>query len=136
MMILAMRIPPGADMKISGCTQGFIWCDVAWNGNRGWIAGRFLDGSLDDGSPLGRIECHVARPNAQWRDFAADTDALMIGFRPDSNPGGDSRCDEFDRIAQQVGKALGQRRVVPQHKRQGALDHDLCGRRLKVGIRF
>lgn len=42
------HIPPGADIKISGCTQGFIWCDVAWNGNRGWIAGRFLDGSIND----------------------------------------------------------------------------------------
>ena len=42
------HIPPGADMSINGCTQGFIWCDVAWNGNRGWISGRFLDGSLDD----------------------------------------------------------------------------------------
>jgi transcriptional regulator len=33
---------------------------------------------VDEASPLGRIECHVARPNPQWRTFAPDTDALMI----------------------------------------------------------
>jgi uncharacterized protein YraI len=41
------HIPPGADMTIAGCTNGFIWCDVAWNGNRGWIAGRFLDSEFN-----------------------------------------------------------------------------------------
>ena len=39
---------------------------------------------VDDGGPLGRIECHVARPNPQWRDFAADTDALMIFQGPEA----------------------------------------------------
>ncbi len=33
---------------------------------------------VDDASPLGRIECHLARPNAQWKTFAADVDALII----------------------------------------------------------
>jgi transcriptional regulator len=33
---------------------------------------------VDAASPLGRIECHVARPNPQWKTFAADIDALMI----------------------------------------------------------
>ena len=33
---------------------------------------------VDEASPLGRIECHIARPNPQWRTFAADTEALMI----------------------------------------------------------
>jgi transcriptional regulator len=32
----------------------------------------------DDAGPLGRIECHVARPNPQWKTFAPDADALMI----------------------------------------------------------
>jgi transcriptional regulator len=27
---------------------------------------------------LGRIECHLARPNPQWKSFAADAEALMI----------------------------------------------------------
>ena len=33
---------------------------------------------VDEASPLGRIECHVARPNPQWKTFAAGTEALMI----------------------------------------------------------
>jgi transcriptional regulator len=33
---------------------------------------------IDDASPMGRIECHVARPNPQWKSFAAGADALMI----------------------------------------------------------
>ena len=28
-------------------------------------------------NPLGRIECHLARPNPQWKAFAPDTDVLM-----------------------------------------------------------
>jgi transcriptional regulator len=33
---------------------------------------------VDAESPLGRIECHLARPNPQWKTFAADAEALMI----------------------------------------------------------
>jgi len=33
---------------------------------------------VDGASPLGRIECHLARPNPQWKTFAAGTEALMI----------------------------------------------------------
>jgi transcriptional regulator len=33
---------------------------------------------VDAAAPLGRIECHVARPNPQWKTFAPDTDALVI----------------------------------------------------------
>jgi transcriptional regulator len=33
---------------------------------------------VDETGPLGRIECHLARPNPQWRSFAADADALLI----------------------------------------------------------
>jgi transcriptional regulator len=36
------------------------------------------------GSPLGRIECHLARPNPQWKSFAASTDALMIFQGPEA----------------------------------------------------
>jgi uncharacterized protein YraI len=42
------HIPPGADLAITGCTQGFIWCDVSWNGNHGWLAGRFLDSVVNE----------------------------------------------------------------------------------------
>jgi transcriptional regulator len=33
---------------------------------------------VDDANPLGRIECHVARPNPQWKSAAPDVDALVI----------------------------------------------------------
>src|SRR4026209_869365 len=33
---------------------------------------------VDETNPLGRIECHLARPNPQWKTFSPDTDALMI----------------------------------------------------------
>ena len=39
---------------------------------------------VDPEVPLGRIECHLARPNPQWRNFAPDTDALMIFQGPDA----------------------------------------------------
>jgi transcriptional regulator len=39
---------------------------------------------VDGAGPLGRIECHVARPNPQWRTFAADAEALMIYQGPEA----------------------------------------------------
>jgi transcriptional regulator len=39
---------------------------------------------VDAASPLGRVECHVARPNPQWRTIAADADALMIFQGPNA----------------------------------------------------
>lgn len=42
------HIPPGANINIIGCTSGYVWCDVAWNGNRGWISARFLDSVFNE----------------------------------------------------------------------------------------
>jgi transcriptional regulator len=39
---------------------------------------------VDAEKPLGRIECHLARPNPQWRSFSPDADALMIFQGPDA----------------------------------------------------
>src|SRR5262245_2508377 len=33
---------------------------------------------VDEASPHGRIECHLARPHRQWKTFVAGTEALMI----------------------------------------------------------
>ena len=33
---------------------------------------------VDEANPTGRIECHLARPNPQWKTFSPDSDALMI----------------------------------------------------------
>ena len=39
---------------------------------------------VDEAGPLGRIECHIARPNPQWRTFAPGAEALMIFQGPEA----------------------------------------------------
>jgi transcriptional regulator len=55
---------------------------------------------VDDATPLGRIECHVARPNQQWRTFAADADAMMIFQGPEAyiRPGWYPSKAEHDKV--------------------------------------
>jgi uncharacterized protein YraI len=36
-------LPAGASVNIHGCLAGYTWCDVGWRGERGWVAGRYLD---------------------------------------------------------------------------------------------
>jgi transcriptional regulator len=38
----------------------------------------------DGAGSLGRIECHLARPNTQWKTFQPDADALMIFQGPEA----------------------------------------------------
>jgi transcriptional regulator len=38
----------------------------------------------DEANPLGRIECHLARPNPQWKTLAPEEDALMIFHGPEA----------------------------------------------------
>jgi len=35
-------IPAGAPLDIQGCTSGWEWCDVIFQGERGWVAGNFI----------------------------------------------------------------------------------------------
>ena len=39
---------------------------------------------VDADCPLGRIECHQARPNPQWKTLTSDIDALMIFQGPEA----------------------------------------------------
>ena len=39
---LIATIPVGTQLAIQGCTDGWEWCDVVAFGNRGWIAGNYL----------------------------------------------------------------------------------------------
>jgi transcriptional regulator len=39
---------------------------------------------VDDAGQLGRIECHLARPNPQWKTFTPEMDALMIFQGPEA----------------------------------------------------
>ncbi len=38
-------IPHGAPVQILGCLSGWSWCDTAWAGYRGWVAGAYLSAS-------------------------------------------------------------------------------------------
>ena len=35
-------VPAGAPVTVFGCLGGWQWCDVIWAGNRGWVAGAYL----------------------------------------------------------------------------------------------
>ena len=55
---------------------------------------------VDGDTPLGRIECHVARPNPQWRTFTPGADALMIFQGPEAyiRPGWYPSKAEHDKV--------------------------------------
>lgn len=40
---LIARIPAGTEVNVQGCTQGWEWCDVIAYGNRGWVAGNYVE---------------------------------------------------------------------------------------------
>ncbi len=35
-------IPEGAPLDVQGCLNDESWCDVIWDGNRGWVFGEYL----------------------------------------------------------------------------------------------
>jgi uncharacterized protein YraI len=39
---LVLSIPPNALINVNGCLDDFTWCDVDWEGNRGWVYGNYL----------------------------------------------------------------------------------------------
>lgn len=46
-------IPNGSRVDVSGCTSGYGWCQVDYNGRFGWASSRYLalrEGSVDNGS--------------------------------------------------------------------------------------
>ncbi|HEU4669184.1 MAG TPA: SH3 domain-containing protein [Dyella sp.] len=56
-------IPVGYDIRIFGCTAGWGWCDVGWRGDRGWVAGSYIE-FYDDGyyQPLTQYGPRVGIP--------------------------------------------------------------------------
>lgn len=45
---LIETIPAGAPLDVQGCTSGWEWCDVIFQGDRGWIAGNFIQYDYDN----------------------------------------------------------------------------------------
>ena len=43
-------VPTGAPVTTHGCTPGYRWCDVSFEGYRGWVAARYLK-VIYDGVP-------------------------------------------------------------------------------------
>jgi uncharacterized protein YraI len=39
---LVSSIPPNSLLNVNGCLDDWTWCDVDWEGNRGWIYGNYL----------------------------------------------------------------------------------------------
>jgi uncharacterized protein YraI len=39
---LVTTIPPNALLNLNGCLDDWTWCDVDWEGNRGWVYGNYL----------------------------------------------------------------------------------------------
>jgi len=39
---VVMSIPPNSLLQVSGCLDDYTWCDVDWEGNRGWVYGNYL----------------------------------------------------------------------------------------------
>jgi uncharacterized protein YraI len=39
---LVNSIPPNALLNVNGCLDDYTWCDVDWEGNRGWVYGQYL----------------------------------------------------------------------------------------------
>lgn len=42
------RIPAGTEVNVQGCTEGWEWCDVIVYGNRGWVAGNYIEYEYQD----------------------------------------------------------------------------------------
>lgn len=45
---LVDQLPAGTEVDVRGCTEGWEWCDVIADGNRGWVDGNYLQYEYQD----------------------------------------------------------------------------------------
>ncbi len=45
---IVTTIPAGAPLEIQGCTDAWEWCDVVFDGARGWVAGNYIQYEYND----------------------------------------------------------------------------------------
>ncbi len=45
---LVDQLPTGTEVDVRGCTDGWEWCDVIADGNRGWVDGNYLQYEYED----------------------------------------------------------------------------------------
>ncbi|RDS84968.1 ligand-binding protein SH3 [Dyella monticola] len=43
-----LTLDPGTPVDVQGCTAGWEWCDVIAAGNRGWVAGPYIEYMYDN----------------------------------------------------------------------------------------
>jgi uncharacterized protein YraI len=40
---IVASIPSKEHMELEGCLQNWTWCDISWNGQRGWVSGHAIE---------------------------------------------------------------------------------------------
>lgn len=57
-------IPAGDEVVVFGCLRGYNWCDVSWDGERGWVHGAYLAymGRRYNREPIPRVAVRVGVP--------------------------------------------------------------------------
>ena len=55
---VVVTLPAGDDVEIFGCLSGYSWCDIDWNGYRGWVSSLYLESIYEDR----RVEIIYAAP--------------------------------------------------------------------------
>jgi uncharacterized protein YraI len=45
---LVLQIPANAFVNVDGCVDDWTWCDVDWEGNRGWVYANYLLYDVDN----------------------------------------------------------------------------------------
>ncbi|MCK7612429.1 SH3 domain-containing protein [Roseibium sediminicola] len=79
-----LTIPQGGRVTVNGCTVSFDWCDVAFAGSKGWVAGQYLiygGNGRYQGQPIPVAGPHLGVPRSQ-RDYPVSAAAPVYKGGP------------------------------------------------------